>query len=343
MRFVTRWLWVKRSLAARIARLMLLPPALLYRTAVAARTRAYRGGWLPRAIPNVPTVAVGNLTVGGSGKTPLAAWIAGYYARKGLTPAIVLRGYGGDESDVHRVLVPGAIVVEDPDRIRAAHEAVADGADVVVLDDAYQRLDVGRDLNIAVVSAESSRAVRWTLPAGPWREGWGALDRADLVVVTRKRAGRAAAAEVAERVKRAVPRTPLAVAHLDVTGFRGLLSGGYRDAAALSGARVLAAAGVADPDSFADQCRRLGADVELMPWRDHHPYADRDVARLLHAGASVDYVVVTEKDAAKLRSRWPADTPEPLVAALDVHWEYGRTAVETALDTVAADLSELLN
>jgi tetraacyldisaccharide 4'-kinase len=266
----------------------------------------------------VPTVAVGNLTVGGSGKTPLASWIAGYYARKGLKPAIVLRGYGGDEGDVHRLLVPGAVVVEDPDRI------------------------VGRDLNIAVVSAESSRAVPWTLPAGPWREGWGALRRADLVVVTRKRADRATALAVAERARRAAPRAPVAIAKLAITGFRGLLSGGHRSAESLDGTRVLAAAGIGDPDSFASQCRRLGADVELLAWRDHHRYRAGDVARLVHAAAAVDYVVVTEKDAAKLRSRWPPRTPEPLVAALDVRWEHGRTAVETALDLVATDLTELL-
>lgn len=342
MRLVTHWLWARRSLTARIARLALLPPSWAYRAAVAARARAYRARLLPQAIPTVPTVAVGNLTVGGSGKTPLASWIAGYYARKGLKPGIVLRGYGGDEGDVHRLLVPGAVVVEDPDRIAGARRAVAEGAEIVVLDDAYQRLDVGRDLNVAVVSAESSRAVPWTLPAGPWREGWGALRRADLVVVTRKRADRVTALAVAERARRAAPRAPVAIAKLAITGFRGLLSGGFRSAESLDGARVLAAAGIGDPDSFASQCSRLGADVQLLAWRDHHRYRAGDVAHLLHAAAAVDYVVVTEKDAAKLRSLWPPRAAEPLVAALDVRWEHGRTAVETALDLVAADVTELL-
>ncbi len=342
MRIVTRWLWVKRTIPARLARLVLLPPALVYRLTQAARARAYRTGLLSRGAPPVPTVAVGNLTVGGSGKTPLAAWIAGYYAGTGLKPAIVLRGYGGDEGQVHRALVPDAIVEEDADRLAAADRAVARGADVVILDDAYQRLDVARDLNIAVVSAESSRAVRWTLPAGPWREGWSALGRADVIVVTRKRADRTTALAVAERARQAAPRARLAIAHLGIMGFQGLLSGHRTGVECIAGRRVLAAAGVGDPESFAAQCRRMGADVRLLAWRDHHHYRAGDVQRLLHASGAVDYVVVTEKDATKLRSSWPSDTPEPLVASLELRWELGRGAVETALDTVATDITELL-
>ena len=85
----------------------------------------------------------------------------------------------------------------DADRAAGAERALARGAEVLVLDDAYQRLDVRRDLNIAVVSAETTRAVRWPLPAGPWREGLGALDRADAVIVTRKRATSEAAQALA--------------------------------------------------------------------------------------------------------------------------------------------------
>ncbi len=342
MLWVTRWLWRRGPLSARLARLVLLPPAWTYRGVTALRAWSYARHLLPQAIPAAPTIAVGNLTVGGSGKTPVAAWIASYYAERGVTPGIVLRGYGGDEGAVHRILVPQAVVVEDADRIAAAERAVDRGAEVIVLDDAYQRLDVARDLNIAVVSAESSRAVRWTLPAGPWREGWRALRRADLVVITRKRAGRAAAQDVAERVRRAAPRGGIAVAHLGIRSFRRLHTGSRVQPEELAGARVLASAGVGDPEAFADQCRDLGARVRLVPWRDHHRYSETEVRRLLHAADEVDYVVVTEKDAAKLRGRWPEEAAEPLVAALDVRWERGRAMVETALDAVAADIDSLL-
>ena len=342
MLIVSRWLWARRSPGARLLRLILIPPAYLYRFLSAARAKAYAVRLLPSEIPLVPTIAVGNLTVGGSGKTPIATWIAQYYASRGLRPGIVLRGYGRDEGDVHRLRTPDAVVVERPDRLVAAREAAEQGARVLVLDDAYQRLDVGRDLNIAVVSAESSRAVRWTLPAGPWREGWNALRRADLVIITRKRATRETAYQVAQRVHETVPRAPLALARLGVVGFRGLLSGESIPAHDVGRARLLVSAGIGDPDSFAAQCRQLGAEVQLLPFPDHHWYGERDILRLRHAARDVDYVVVTEKDAVKLRHLWPATAPEPLVAQLDVIWERGRHAVETALDTAVADVTELL-
>ena len=163
-----RWLWTSRRVDARVARLGLLPFAGLWRMGIGARNLAYDRGWIPvRDLP-LPAVGVGNLTVGGSGKTPLSSWIAAPYIARGLIPGILLRGYGRDEVLVHRHRVPGARVVADPDRVAGAERALAQGAQVLVLDDAFQRRDVWRDFNLAVVSAETSHAVRWPLPAGPW-------------------------------------------------------------------------------------------------------------------------------------------------------------------------------
>jgi tetraacyldisaccharide 4'-kinase len=312
---------------------------LCYRAAAALRVRAHRRGWGRHRIPSVPTIAVGNLTVGGSGKTPIASWIAEYFVQCGIRPALVLRGYGGDEGLVHQWRVPEAVVQEGIDRHAAAEAAVALGAQVVVLDDGYQRLDVGRDLNIAVVSAESDRAVRWTLPAGPWREPWSALGRADFVIVTRKRATRDAAEAVARKARAYAPRAGVAIAHLTVSSFRTLRSDEAVEPALLDGAEVLVGAGIADPGSLAAQCRALGAHVRLYPFRDHHVYQDGDVRRLLHAADTLDYVVVTQKDAVKLRRRWPAGAPEPLVALLEVVWEHGYMEFKLALDAAAGEVT----
>ncbi len=337
------WLWSNRSLSARLTRLSLLPPAAMYRAAMAIRARAYQMGLLARSEVPVPVVAVGNLTVGGSGKTPICNWIARYYADRGFQAAICLRGYGGDEAKVHRRLAPSAIVVENPDRVAGALEATANGAEVVVLDDAFQRLDIVRDLNIALVSTESSRAVRWTLPAGPWREGLKALRRADFVVITRKRADFKSAEAVAERIERKCRNRPVAIARLGITGFTGLLSGDAVPVDSLDGAELLAAAGVADPYSFVSQCKELGAKkVRMLPLDDHHQFTERDMARMVQATRRVDYVVVTEKDAVKLRLMWPSHTREPIVACLDVDWEVGLKELETALDAVVAHVADLV-
>jgi tetraacyldisaccharide 4'-kinase len=307
---------------------------------VGARRAAYRQGWLAVHDLPLPSVAVGNLTVGGSGKTPIAIWIARHYVARGLRPGILLRGYGGDETLVHQHSVPEAIVVADPDRAAGAERALARGADVLVLDDAYQRLDVHRDLNVLVMSAETTRAVRWPLPAGPWRESWDALDRADAVVVTRKRAtaeaARTLAGTLADRV-----RAPIAIAHLGLGTLEGLVSGTRRPASILAGKRVVAASGIADPDAFVAQTKATGAAVQVATWKDHHDYRDEDVAWLAHAARRADHVVITQKDAVKLRDRWPAAVPEPLVALLDLSWEEGGDRFAAVLDAVVTPVDRL--
>jgi tetraacyldisaccharide-1-P 4'-kinase len=97
---------------------------------------------------------------------------------------------------------------------------------------------------------------------------------------------------------------------------------------------VIVAAGIADPVSFAAQVRSFGASVQLTAYQDHHAYPPGDVARLAQAAKQADYVVVTEKDAVKLRSRWPEDAPEPLVAQLALRWELNGDGVERVLEGV---------
>lgn len=330
-----RWLWTSRKLEARLVRLPLVPAAGLWKAAMWTRETAYRKGWMEVHDLPLPTVSVGNLTVGGSGKTPIAIWIARHYAAMGLKPGILLRGYGSDEALVHQRSVPEAVVVANPDRVAGADAATAQGAQVLVLDDAYQRLDVARDLNIAVVAAETTRAVRWSVPAGPWREGLDALERADALIITRKRATR----EAADALRRELaPRVagPSAIAHLGLRQLVGLVSGRPTVAGDLAGKRVVAAAGIADPDAFVAQLKGTGAQVQVATWKDHHEYRDEDLAWLAHAARRADHVVTTEKDAVKLRDRWPAAVPEPLVAILGLEWEVAGDEMVSALDAVVA-------
>src|SRR5690242_2053267 len=310
----------------------LIPLAGVYWVAI--RIRAALAG-AARRLP-LPTIAVGNLSVGGTGKTPLTAWIAAHCAARGCRPGILLRGYGGDEPLVHRRLVPQAVVVANPDRVAGAAAARAGGAQVLVLDDAYQLVGVARDVNVAVVSTESMAGSPWLLPAGPWRERWDALARADLIVVTRKSTSPVATAAVAERLAGMRPDVPMCIAAVELSHLEGMRSGARRQLDVLAGRRVLAAAGIADPASFAAQLRVCGAIVQLVAHQDHHPYTPGDVERLARAARAGDNVVVTEKDAVKLRARWPGSTPEPLVAVLAVRWERNGRALEQAVDAVLA-------
>jgi tetraacyldisaccharide 4'-kinase len=337
---LVRWLWTSRRPDARLARLALLPASALWRGAMAVRETAYRHGWLAVQDLPLPSVAIGNLTVGGSGKTPIAIWAARHYVSRGLVPGILLRGYGADEVLVHQHAVPEARVVADADRAAGADRALARGAQVLVLDDAYQRLDVRRDLNVAVVSAETTRAVRWPLPAGPWREGLRALERADAVVVTRKRATADAALTLAADLQSRV-KGPVAIAYLGLRYVEGMVSGIRHPASTLAGKRVVAASGIADPDAFVAQTKATGAAVQVATWKDHHDYRDEDVAWLAHAARRADHVVITQKDAVKLRNRWPSSVPEPLVAMLDLEWEEGGETIAAALDAVVTPVDGL--
>jgi tetraacyldisaccharide 4'-kinase len=330
---VVRWLWTSRRADARLARALLVPASLLWRAVMRSRATGYRRGWFASHDLPLPSIAVGNLTVGGSGKTPLAGWIAARFAREGLRPGILLRGVGGDETLVHREAVPEAIVVANPDRLAGAHQAMAEGAQVLVLDDAYQRLDVRRDMNICVISAETSRAVTWSLPAGPWRESWAALDRADAVIVTRKRADAETAARLAERVAREV-HGPVAIARLDLAVLEGMLTGASQPVESLAGRRVVAACAIADPAAFISQVKRTGAQVQVATWKDHHRFRDADLAWLAHAARRADHLVITAKDAVKLRDRWPASVPEPLVARLSITFEAGEPELCEAIDAL---------
>ena len=119
------------------------------------------------------------------------------------------------------------------------------------------------------------------------------------------------------------------------------MSGTRRPAESLAGKRVVAASGIADPDAFVAQTKATGAAVQVATWKDHHDYRPEDVAWLAHAARRADHVVITQKDAVKLRDRWPAAAPEPLVALLDLRWEDGGDAIVAVLDAVVTPVEGL--
>lgn len=326
-----RWLWTSRRIDARLARAGLAPLSGAWRSVVALRNIAFDRGWFEVHDLPAPAVSVGNLTVGGSGKTPIAGWIAKHFLAQGVKPAILLRGYGRDEVLLHEHNVPGAVVVANPDRLAGAELAVARGAQVLVLDDGFQRRDVDRDLNLLLVAAEAARAVRWCLPAGPWREPIASAKRAGGLIVTRKRADAATALAVARDLAPLIDG-PVAVVHLGIRRYAGMLSGKLHPSDSLAGKRVVAASAIADPEAFIAQTKATGAQVQAATWRDHHDFRAEDVAWLAQAARKSDFVVLTEKDAVKLRDRWPASIPEPLVAELVVNWEAGEDEIVARLD-----------
>jgi tetraacyldisaccharide 4'-kinase len=293
---------------------LLWPASVVFGALVFLRRLAYRARWLPVRSAGLPVIVVGNLAVGGSGKTPLVLWIAGFLKSKGWTPGIVSRGYGAkvgapreanpdsDPAEVgdEPVLLArrsGCPVWVDPDRARAAaalrarHREV----DVLVLDDGLQHYGLARDIEIALVDARGF-GNGFLLPAGPLREPPARLRAVDAVVVH----GTSVVAGYAMRLEGAL-------------FYRLADPSERRGASEFAGRAVHAVAGIGDPDRFFRHLRALGLEVVAHPFPDHHAFGAAD----LDFGDDAP-VVMTEKDAVKCRRfAKPRHWVLPVDAALD--------------------------
>jgi tetraacyldisaccharide 4'-kinase len=286
--------WYRRGAIAWL----LWPVSLVFGLLVLGRRLFYRLGVLKSAHPGIPVIVVGNLTVGGSGKTPLVIWIAEFLKSKGRSPAIIARGYGarlrepraatiaseatevGDEPVV-LARRSGCPVWVGPERVQvaAALRAEHPDVDVLVLDDGLQHYRMRRDIEIAVVDARGF-GNGFMLPAGPLREPRVRLRTVDAVVTHGSRvAGYAMRLEGEElhRMTDARERRPLK---------------------SFAGQKVHAAAGIGDPNRFFLHLGRAGLKVIPHPFPDHHPFSAAELE--FDDGLPV---ILTEKDAVKLRSR----------------------------------------
>jgi tetraacyldisaccharide 4'-kinase len=326
--------WESSAFWARAARAALIPFSWIYAAVIGIRNAAYDRGWLRSHRLALPAIAVGNLTVGGTGKTPVAAFIARRLGELGIKPAIVLRGYGADESLVHARLNPAALVIISPDRVRGAVKAAAAGCDAIVLDDAFQHRRARRDLDIVLLAADLAGPAR-ALPAGPWREPLTSLARASFVIVTRKRASFARASDVLTAARRFAPAAGAAIVHLAADSLVNWHSGEIAPLESLRNKTVLAAAAIGDPRSFGAQLAVAGGHVELAASRDHHAYSATEAGELARRGAGFGFVVCTLKDAVKLGPLWPREGPPLWYLSQRVEVESGAAELDRILTAIA--------
>lgn len=285
--------------------LALLPLSWLFGLIVACRRAAYRIGALRRVRLARPVVVIGNVTVGGTGKTPFTIWLATQLLAKGVRVGIVLRGYGGNSAhwprDVSSDSAPeevgdeavllatrtSAIVVAGPDRVAAARRAIERGAEIVLSDDGLQHYRLARAREIVVIDGRRGVGNRRLLPAGPLREPVSRLAEADLRVVS-------------WRDGSARPLTPVSAtiqACARLAEATALVGGETRPLDAFKGSRVHAVAGIGHPEQFFAALQQHGIEVA--------PHALPDHARL--SAADIRFpdqlaVLMTEKDAVKCRT-----------------------------------------
>jgi tetraacyldisaccharide 4'-kinase len=307
----------------------LLPLSWLFGLVVACRRTAYRLGLLRRVHVSRPVIVIGNVTVGGTGKTPFTIWLATQLQARGVRVGIVLRGYGGNSAhwprDVSSDSSPqevgdeavllanrtGAIVVAGPDRAAAAQRAIERGAGVVLSDDGLQHYRLARDREIVVIDGSRGVGNRRLLPAGPLREPVSRLAQADLRVVSWHDGS-------------ARPLTPIAAtiqACARLVEATALISSERRPIEAFKGTRVHAVAGIGHPQQFFAALQQLGIEVAPHALPDHAQPTAADICFPDQLA-----VLMTEKDAVKCRA-----------IADHRHWAVRMDVVVSEQDAAAVD------
>jgi tetraacyldisaccharide 4'-kinase len=301
----------KPGLTAQVQRVGLWLASMPYGWAVRLRNRLYDQHWMSSQRAGVPVVSIGNLTVGGTGKTPCVEYVARFYRQLDRRVAILSRGYGsaGGRNDEARVLeenLPDVPHLQGADRVALARTAVEElESEILVLDDGFQHRRLARDLEVVLVDATNPWGYGYLLPRGLLREPPAGLGRASIVMLTRwdqvDETTRGRLREVVQRLAPGVPVVETTHRPLDLVNSEQQTASLER----VSGQRIAAFCGLGNPEAFRRTLVALGASVEAFrTYPDHHAYTREDVEALrgwageLAAGC---LIVTTQKDLVKLR------------------------------------------
>jgi tetraacyldisaccharide 4'-kinase len=303
--------WLQRVWYGKsLWRWVLAPLSLLFACIVFVRRIFYRVGLFKSFKLAMPVIVVGNITVGGTGKTPFVIWLARLLREQGLVPAIVTRGYGGDsrapvvvkpDSDPQLVgdeavllsIATHAIVVASRDRVAAAQAAITAGANVIIADDGLQHYRLQRDVEIAIVDSQRMLGNGWYLPAGPLRELKSRLSKVDVVLM-HQRTGSEPLSPLASPLVSGVPQLQMNSELGDATCLSAKES---RTLSSFAGQKVHALAGIGNPEAFFAALRGAGLNVNAKALADHARITKEDLTFADQAP-----ILMTEKDAVKCRS-----------------------------------------
>ena len=324
----------RRGPLAALARAGLRAASGPYRLGVAVRNRLFDRGWKTIHRAGVPVVSVGNLSLGGTGKTPCVEYVARFYRDLGVRAVILSRGYGAehgrnDEAMVLEENVPDVPHLQGADRVALANTAVEElEAELLILDDGFQHRRLHRDLDVVLIDATSPPHRDFVFPRGTLREPASGLKRARLILLTRcDQADPASLAGVRDWLARRFPAIPVATSeHQPTTGAEGL-----------RGQSVAAFCGLGNPAAFRRTLENLGTRViDFRTFPDHHPYKRADVEGLrewARGFAPETRIATTQKDWVKIRL--PDLAGRPLIAVgVGLRFREGQDAFDEALRRV---------
>ena len=329
----------------------LIPVSYLYGWGMRLRQRLYAGGLLSQRSLPLRVISIGNLTIGGTGKTPLVIALTNMLRESGCRVGVVSRGYGrrtskilevsngttmqsdpndtGDEPLLIAQRCPGVPVAIASSRYLAGRYLLEKfGIDTLVLDDGFQHLALRRNLDILILDATAPFGNQYLLPRGFLREPATAMARASLLVVSR---GRQVSdlGKVMDRIRAAAPRVPVCAIDFTARALVEVAGTTRLDPAVLKGQRVVAVSGIGKPDSFERLLTGLGTTVARhCVYPDHHDYSRGDLGRIRKVAeqAAADRIVTTEKDAVKLARLCDRVSPDTRLWAVSIEpeWLEGR-------------------
>jgi len=322
----------------KLKRVLLWLPAKLYELAVRLRVAAYETDYLTQRKLDATVISVGNLTLGGAGKTPMVDYIARYLQSEGHSVAILTRGYArgssgrrvlnnpsaesfaagsyrefGDEPLMLARTLPDIPIVVDKDRYKAGRWVESElGSEVLVLDDGYQHLALARDLNILLIDATDTLGGFEMLPFGRLREPLYGIKRADAIIITR--ADRPFDQGQTQAIIKYYCGDKVPVMHFysTISKLRHLATGEVYDSRDLAGWNVALACGIGNPKAFAEDILQIGINIVSEEFfGDHHAFRQEDLDRITRRAqeAGADAIVTTEKDAVRLEGLTHGDVP----------------------------------
>lgn len=324
----------RRGPLAAIVRAGLWVASIGYGLAARLRHLGYALGLRRVVRVDVPVISVGNLTMGGTGKTPMAEWLARQLARQSLRVVILARGYGpagpdgrDDEALPEELSAEGVVRLIGPKPSALAAQAVESlRPDVLIVDDGFQHRRLHRDLNVLLIDAVEPFSNRRLAPAGLLREPLGGARRADWIVLTRADVvDPMELARLEERIQAIAPRTPIIRARHRPVELRNLWNGRTHAPEWLEGRPVLAFCGVGNPTGFLRTLESLDTEVvRFRAYPDHHAYEPRDLRQIDAEGQEflAEAIVTTEKDAVKIDS--DTFTLTPLALRVEMELAEGR-------------------
>lgn len=330
-----------RTMSSLSVKAALWAASLPYHFAVELRNKAYQWRWIRTYRPTASVISIGNMTAGGTGKTPACVWLAKWIRQRGLRVAILSRGYGAladgqnDEAKEIENLLPDVPHLQSPNRIETAKVAVEElGMEILLLDDGFQHRRLERDLDIVLLDATNPMGFGYLLPRGLLREPLYGLRRADLVIVTRSdQVTTQELANLRTKVQRINPKAGWVESIHAPIRWRNA-SGDTLPLDYFKGKPVLALCGIGNPKAFVNTIQGLSVDViDQVCFPDHHPYNPMDIQGILERASrcsqTAEAIVCTGKDLAKLSSNqlgtiplWALEIELQLVAGADVAYEY---------------------